>query len=682
MEITFCGEIIREEDINSMPWLKYILYTRENQVNIERVTKISEINSKNHVLEYVERTLLILDTHTDISDEAKDYVRTTLQWAEVAKCGMPEQRKKWQDAGLNLHVHNEASAEIYRMEADCPSQDAICDNSQLTKKKEIVATLINTHGLLGQYLRGEADFLVNKQLEKLIEDELISRSTLKEVLFTLNHAIIGAVSDELWNNIREEIGRLIDCICNLNVDKEKRTVLQRLKCLFAAYRHVDEISKKEEELFENIFDKCDIWYAESALGTFSRNEINTIFEMLADIPDGVKHVSFYNLSRNLNYDYEGHRKVNVYKKRIIELCLKEYALNESDAKSDEHVKASKEVVGDTLHFDMKFTRVCDSLVNFCVEAERSGIMTYEKSIQTIFDLFGFRRDIFDRLNNEDKYLDTMNDANASTKLQIMNYITGDSIVDVGSGGGVLLDVLEKNYPDKRIIGTDISFNVIEKLENKIKEENHNYTVRRHNFVEGALEEKVDTVLFSSILHEVYSYTEWKGERFNIDAVKNALKNACDSLAENGRIVIRDGIMSDSIKVGRVRFTTPEGVAFAKNYIRDFKGLKQLRNGDEWQADKVSLDGDVLTADVNFIREALYTYTWGTESYAQEVMEQFGYFTHKDYLESLSEIGMEIIHSEVFTEPGYPENLNPLVELLDGLTWEELPSTIIVAAQKK
>ena len=61
------------------------------------------------------------------------------------------------------------------MEADCPSQDAICDNSQLTKKKEIIATLINTHGLLGQYLRGEADFLVNKQLEKLIEDELISR---------------------------------------------------------------------------------------------------------------------------------------------------------------------------------------------------------------------------------------------------------------------------------------------------------------------------------------------------------------------------------------------------------------------------------------------------------------------------------------------------------------------------
>ncbi|MCR5148540.1 MAG: hypothetical protein K6C35_06185 [Eubacterium sp.] len=36
----------------------------------------------------------------------------------------------------------------------------------------------------------------------------------------------------------------------------------------------------------------------------------------------------------------------------------------------------------------------------------SGLLTFEKSITVLYDMFGFRRDEFDRLNNEDIYPDS------------------------------------------------------------------------------------------------------------------------------------------------------------------------------------------------------------------------------------------------------------------------------------
>ena len=151
--------------------------------------------------------------------------------------------------------------------------------------------------------------------------------------------------------------------------------------------------------------------------------------------------------------------------------------------------------------DFNFSKVCEKLIEFCVEAERSGLLTFEKSIIVLYDMFGFRRDAFDRLNNEDKYLSTMNDVTLSTKDGIIDYVSGESVVDVGSGGGILLDKLESTFPDKQVIGTDISTNVIETLNQKKHREGHNWNVMVHNFVDGTMEKEVGSIIFSSILHE-------------------------------------------------------------------------------------------------------------------------------------------------------------------------------------
>ena len=297
-----------------------------------------------------------------------------------------------------------------------------------------------------------------------------------------------------------------------------------------------------------------------------------------------------------------------------------------------------------------------------MEAERSGLLTFEKSIIVLYDMFGFRRDAFDRLNNEEKYLSTMNDVNTSTKDTIIDYSVGMRIVDVGSGGGVLLDRLEKKFPDREIIGTDISTNVIDALNAKKKKEGHRWNVVVHNFVEGPFANKTDTVIFSSILHEIYSYTETPRGRFEIDSVKTALKNAFASLTPGGRIIIRDGIKPDSDELVTIRFKSSDGMDFFENYRNDFKGLKDIP--DEKKVVFADARSLTVTGDINFMREFMYTYTWGKQSYAHEVQEQFGYFTLKEYTDYLRGLGAKIIVARELLESGYPLNLGKYLDLMD------------------
>ena len=55
-----------------------------------------------------------------------------------------------------------------------------------------------------------------------------------------------------------------------------------------------------------------------------------------------------------------------------------------------------------------------------------------------------------------RYYRIMN-TSVSLKSEIPEYVVGERILDVGSGGGVMLDALEKKFGDsKTIIGTEIS----------------------------------------------------------------------------------------------------------------------------------------------------------------------------------------------------------------------------------
>ena len=636
-------------------WLKYLTCTDNVYVNAERLESMGSLSGR-ETLMYVMRTLDILEEiakRESLGADTVSVIASTLKWSEVAKGGLAKERAEWIGRGYPLDIHNIASAEIYR--------DATGDDG-------LIYTLIRTHGVVGQAIRGEISFAVNKDLTA------IKRDDLKALLMALNECIIRAVSETIWKRVRR------------SVESHVEEILQGEIHEYSPQHRLQKLCPGEMEFFDNdvkffsekIFPRFELWYFEAALSDFNMGQIRAILEDALKITDAsgkeVSHLNFKPLADNLYYDYEGKKHINIYKKRIIEKHLLDASV--------QNVDIDVNIENGSAYIDFKFSPVCEKLIDFCVEAERCGLLTFEKSIIVLYDMFGFRRDAFDRLNNEDKYLKTMNDVSESTKDGIIDYVTGGSVVDVGSGGGILLDKLEAKYPDKKVIGTDISTNVIETLNHKKNREGHNWEVRVHNFVDERMDPEVGSIIFSSILHEIYSYTETENGRFEIDSVKKALRNAFDSLAPGGRIIIRDGVKTKGRAVRKVRFKTAAGLDFFKNYVRDFKGLKDIP--EEEKVTDIDEKTLTVTGDINFIREFLFTYTWGSESYAHEVQEQFGYFTLEEYKEFFEEIGAKIVFAEELLEPGYPDNLSKYAELLNE---KEEPaqypeSNCIIVAEKQ
>lgn len=646
-------------------WQIYLNNATNANYNVAHVNSMEDL-APNQVAKYVDRCMQIAFDDLHLVDmQYHTLIRRTLQWMDVAKCGSEADRAMWrsQCPGICLDIHNEASAEIYMNNCD--------EDSEQTK--QIVYVLIKTHGLIGQYIMGETKLESNKLLQTLD----IDKTALFKILKVLNHAIIGGVSEQLWKNVQAKVNVYITQVIN-GVYREDDTLV-RLKKLFPVFKDVQTLTDEENALYSHIFANVNLWYPTVALQGFSRTELNTIFRTISrcDFAD-VKHVSFYDLSKELSYDRDGKRKENVYKKRVLEVLLREMDENSAELCEKEHVRIACEIDNDCLRFKVQFTPVCAALINFCVEAERSGFANYQKNIITLFDMFGFRRDIFDRLSNEEMYLETMNNAQHSTKMDILDFVQGSTIVDVGSGGGILLDELEKRFPDKMIAGTDISQNVIEALQKKIDTEEHQYEIWNHNFVNGALWSPVDTIIFSSIMHEIFSYTKFNGYKFNIDSVKSALWNAMNSLNHGGRLIIRDGVKTESNQIVSAKIKDEDMMTLARNYLKDFQGLHELKDRDGHYY--VKIEDNVVTCNINLMREMLYTITWGAMSYPQEVQEQFGYFTLNEFVDFLESIGFAIIDAKEFTEPGYPEHLNDKVELID-FDWDDIPSNCIVVATK-
>lgn len=645
-------------------WLLYLVLTDQHRVNPERLKSMVQAK-ENYVLETVSRQLRLLND-LNLPDESKSILEEAIKWSEVAKGGLPHQRKQWIKSGYNLFVHNIGSAQIYQEEC-----------GQHGNFSRIVWTLIATHGLIGQTIRGEVNFSQNRPLYDLIAAGEVKKEVLSAMLRAFNYCIIAAVDENLWESIKAAVFEKIDCVVNGRFDCEL-PVRERLQALRSS-------SIQAGENFENacvkfaqnplvvqkltaLFQQCDLWYVEASLYDFSFEEFIKVFLLAGRSTAGrkVSHLSFERVMAGLYYDRNGKKHINLYKKRMIEKYLAAYSvediLNGADHESP-HICHKIETVpqlDDTAFFAFEFSPAGERLIEFCMEAEKSGVL-YEKAIIMLYDLFGLRKDAYDRFYEEEDYLKTMNQS-ISGKLVLLDYLTGESILDIGPGGGALMDLIEKQNPQAKVTGIDIAENVIRALQQKKQREKKKWNVIQGDAFHLSSVLKpgdADTIIFCSIIHELFSYIETDGRKFNRATIAGALKSAFDVLSPGGRILIRDGIMTEPATLKRrIRFASDEGMDFLKRYAHDFQGR---------EIQKEQIGHNEVLMPVNDAMEFLYTYTWGEESYVHEINEQFGYFTPTQYCSFIKETLGEhanILVCKHYLQDGYTLALSQKISFCD------------------
>lgn len=670
--------------LKSEKWLMYLALTTERNINLERIYSLEETRN-NYVLNYVEKTLRHLSS-LNLKEYHNHILEETLKWSEVAKSGLKHQRDQWIKKGYNLFAHNIGSAQIYyeqSMEADI-------------EVKKIVHDLIMTHGLIGQYIRGEIPLGDNKPLHRLVSDNKLTAMDLKEILRALNFCIIAAVDESIWHDIKQQLEGIIDIVIAGCFDKqyEFKDKIRRLR----------QVSSQNGENFEaeferilsdsrlilrmaRLLDKADLWYVEAAMYDFSFEEFVKVFLIIEYEVDceKIKHISFERFMKGLYYQHEGKKRVNIYKKRIIEKYLSEITMeNILEGRFKENLHVAHEIsyhedVEDTMFFDFKFSDAGAKLIDFCIEAEKSDIL-YESAIILLFDLFGLRKDKYDRFYEEESYLQTMNQT-IDYKKVILDYITGNSIIDIGPGGGALMDLIAEKYPHKKVLGVDIAQNVLDSLRKKKQLENRSWDVLYGdalNLSQYIEKGAVDTIIFCSILHELFSYIEYNGRKFNHDTLAAAFKSAFEVLPYGGRIIIRDGIMTEPAKQKRIiKFLSEEGMEFLARYASDFKGR---------EIEYTVVGQNEVLMPVNDAMEFLYTYTWGEKSYVHEVNEQFGYFTPSGFREFIMTVlgtSAKIVEFKHYLQEGYTIALSQKIEFFDEKRNRiRLPdSTCIVVIEK-
>lgn len=625
-------EQMEKVDANAENWVKYLYFTNEKNCNFNRIKSLKDISSKD-TFNYVKKTLEILDESVDLyhlSPFEIYILEETLKWADVAKCGYKYQRQEWDKKGYNLDIHNIGSSQIYTEEIG-------------SDYNIIVATLIKTHGLIGQYIMGEVNLDINREIYQLIEKNIIDCKTLRKILIVLNRCIILAISNALYDRIKMEVEQIIDRIITNDLNyyyDDFCSVIKRFKKILPNISDEDTEKLKtilnDREIYNvivDIFKNCDLWYFDAALNDFRANEIVKILLIISQTFPKVEHVSFEKMMREIYIDYNGNKEINIYKKRIMEAYLDAIDYHEilnNNIKNNPHIKAELTIKNNVGLFNFNFSIQARKLIEFCEVAYDSNDL-YSKSVFMLYDLFGFRRDKYDRFYNEINYLNTMN-LSMKFKAVILDYIVGDTVLDVGPGGGGLLNLIEDRYPNLNAIGIDISQNVIDELNKKKSLEKRHWKVVKGdalNLKKYFKEKEINTIIFSSIIHELFSYIETDGKKFNHDTIKKALLSAYDVLPNGGRIIIRDGIMTEPTKQYRIiEFNNVEDLKILERYCRDFKGRKI-------EYEQVTTNRVKML--VNDAMEFLYTYTWGENSYPLEVREQFGYFTPSQYVTFINEI---------------------------------------------
>lgn len=288
-------------------------------------------------------------------------------------------------------------------------------------------------------------------------------------------------------------------------------------------------------------------------------------------------------------------------------------------------------------------KTCPKWKELASQASQEVYLEYNLG-ESIVELFK------DSLTNEDADLTETRDYNSYARGMDQNiefkfndikpFVVQGKIVEAGCGTGALVWYLSKYFEESDIIGIELTRRFYEYCRLQQYPNPFVYFYRRNIIDQNFKDSTINTFVYSSVLHEIYSY-------INKEALRKVLKNTYRQLAPEGRIVIRDVVGPEKAKEkvllelnekdGKASGDIKSLSTYAKFYrfVKDFIPRK-IKFKEKRINGKRLLEINLRDA-YEFMSKMNYTNNWQSEMH-----EEFGFWSFNDWKRELKNAGFEIV----------------------------------------
>lgn len=257
------------------------------------------------------------------------------------------------------------------------------------------------------------------------------------------------------------------------------------------------------------------------------------------------------------------------------------------------------------------------------------------------------------LNQNTLYYERMA-SSIGDKARLLPYVAGNKVLEIGFGGGELLDIFQEQ--GATVYGIDASDVSIAKVSSK-PYSSRMVEAYANEITENFGHEFFNSVVLSSIMHEVFSYGNRNGlHKHSLESFEDTLREIHASLVAGGHLIIRDGVLAENWD-DKVELVMLNG---------DVEGVEKYLEMQPFK-DRVALtyQGDnTFLGNLESVTAFAYTYTWGEDALPRESQELFGVLTQTEYRTLLENHGFTMIHSEEYVQDGYVKALSPKMEIRD------------------
>lgn len=207
------------------------------------------------------------------------------------------------------------------------------------------------------------------------------------------------------------------------------------------------------------------------------------------------------------------------------------------------------------------------------------------------------------------------------KEKLLKYIKeGDKILEISAGSTQLTQSILNKFDNIHITAVDSSPEGIEKILEKVDFYPDKVKLSDVDFLNFITRDKYDVIIFCSSIHEILSYTERNGKRYDLNIIGKIMRKACELLKPGGRILIRDTVASDIAHKITLQFKDKTLEKLANIYIKDFTGFPM----------EIRKTGVGYVMSYNAMAEMLYAIMWGEEELPKEARKFKTYFSLKDW----------------------------------------------------